>query len=63
VTLREDYEKTKSQSDWNLKWVKAFEPLEKIINEQWSPLIKIGLGCNHKVLDPQGDDEDLNKDL
>lgn len=56
VTLKEDYEKTKSQSDWNKKWVKASESLENIINEQLYPLIKIGVGHNNS--NPKDNEKD-----
>lgn len=70
VALRKDYEKQKSQLDWNVKWVKEYESLENIINDQCSPVIKTGLGYNttknHKISDlidiiAQGDDKDINK--
>lgn len=38
--------KKKSQSDWNLKWVKASKLVKKIINDQGSTLLKIGLLYN-----------------
>lgn len=44
MNLRKDYEKIN-------KWVKAFESLEKIINEKCSPLIKIGIVYNHMASD------------
>jgi len=63
VTLKEDYKKTKSQSNWNIKWVKSFESLEKIINESHYSLIKTGTryNHNHKGSYLQKDNEDFNK--
>lgn len=47
---KEDYEKIKI-------WAKAYESLEKIINEQHSPLIKTDIGYNHMTSHTQCDDK------